>query len=321
MATVRADFFLDPRDRLTEQERALMTGMLADLLAGIADEIRAELPSKWAAANDEDGHRLVRQLAAAGLLGSDELVSLLLRRADEERINAAAKARSRGGPSFLQALIGDTNEAVAGASMRLILARGRRRDRLGQPRVELADLDPETAAILVHSVAATMRQGLGAVGRAGDADSVLAAAASKVLGDCDRSKRLEAITVELARALIASDRLQADLLELAAHEGDVAFLAVALAERAGIGAETAWECVLDREERGFALLLRMADITRDTSARLLAAFAEFVGGSDPAEQIARFDAIDDEEADAMRRWLRLDGGYREAVKAIGDARG
>ena len=36
LPTVRKDFFLDPRDRLTEQERALMTAMLAELLGTIA---------------------------------------------------------------------------------------------------------------------------------------------------------------------------------------------------------------------------------------------------------------------------------------------
>ena len=37
LPTVRRDFFLDPRDRLTEQERALMTAMLVELLGTIAE--------------------------------------------------------------------------------------------------------------------------------------------------------------------------------------------------------------------------------------------------------------------------------------------
>src|SRR5215213_8967292 len=74
LSTVRTDFFLDPRDRLSEQERALMTAMLADLLGSILDEIRALLPGDWTSADDEDGQELMGQLGSAGLLDDMELL-------------------------------------------------------------------------------------------------------------------------------------------------------------------------------------------------------------------------------------------------------
>src|SRR5215213_37319 len=93
LATARADFFLNPTERLTEQERALMTAMLHCLVGDIADEIRGTLPSGVAAANDESRLTLIESLSGARLLDRAALVRLLLRRADEERITTAATAR------------------------------------------------------------------------------------------------------------------------------------------------------------------------------------------------------------------------------------
>src|SRR5947208_10704870 len=86
LSTVRVDFFLDPAERLSEQERALMTAMLHCLIGDIADELRAALPNIAMPANDEGNLALVDLLSSAGLLNRGGLVRLLLRRADEERI-------------------------------------------------------------------------------------------------------------------------------------------------------------------------------------------------------------------------------------------
>ena len=94
LATVRRDFFLNPEERLSEQERALMTAMLHGLILDIADELRAALPATSAVANDDDNSELVTELSAAGLLDDPQLIELLLRRAGVEQIASAVKARN-----------------------------------------------------------------------------------------------------------------------------------------------------------------------------------------------------------------------------------
>src|SRR5258708_1232587 len=94
LATIRADFFLDSAARLTEQERALMTAMLHCLIGDTGDELRGALPNGWGAANDESNLDVIDVLTSARLLDEPVLMALLLRRADEERITAGAKARS-----------------------------------------------------------------------------------------------------------------------------------------------------------------------------------------------------------------------------------
>src|SRR5437762_232909 len=141
LATVRRDFFLDPAKRLTEQERALMTAMLHCLVSDVADAVRAALPSGRIAANDEGDAALVEALSSSGLLDELELMALLLRRADEERIATAARARSgRREARVLQGLVSHDYGAVAAAAMALILGRGRRRDRFGQCLIAFDDL-------------------------------------------------------------------------------------------------------------------------------------------------------------------------------------
>ena len=96
LSAVRADFFLDPGARLTEQERAMMTAMLSDLVAVLADEIRAQGGLAAGRAGD-DGEALFDRLRSSGLLDIPELVEVLLRRAEQERVAEAIRGRGRDG--------------------------------------------------------------------------------------------------------------------------------------------------------------------------------------------------------------------------------
>ena len=319
LPTVRRDFFLDPRDRLTEQERALMTAMLAELLGMIADEIRGSLPPGTIAANDEDNQQLLGQLSKAGLLDHGDLIALLLRRADEERIANAIRARSNPRGGFLQALIADDDEAISAASMALILARGRRRNRLGQPRIEIEDLPAQLASDLAFSVAACLRHS--APGGSKDGHLPFADGAAHLIQSRDESKAVDGLTETLVKTLNRSGLLDERILETAADEGDVAFLAYALAARSGIGGGNAWDYLADGDNGRLVLLLRLAGVSREFAARLLALLGDLVGIGDPGSEIGRFDALDEGQARSVSEWLQLDVGYRAALRTLGGAGG
>lgn len=320
--TVRQDFFLDPEQRLSEQERALMTAMLHAIVSDIADEIRALLPTRSAVANDEDNGALIAELAAAGLLDLPPLIELLLRRAEEEQISIAVRARSgRRDARLLQVLVSDENESISASAMALILARGRRRDRFGQARIEYDDLPAETAVMLTQIVGAGLRRRLLVTLDRPAADHQLASAGTALLARHDPGKRLEDLAADLIRLLDELGRLDEDMIAAAAEDGDVALVSQALARRAAIAGESAFDLLLGGEGSSLMLLLRMAGVSRDLAARLLAGPGDLLEIADAGRAIARFDSLSQEDVDAAREWLRLDPNYRSALAALGQDHG
>lgn len=321
LSTVRLDFFLDPAERLTEQERALMTAMLHCLVGDIAAEIRAALPAAWVGAND-DGAGVVEALTRSRLLDEPDLMGLLLRRADEERIGTGARAR--GGhreARVLQALVSSERGAVSAAAMPLVLARARRRDRFGQCLVAFDDLSRQTAERLVQAIAAALRGDIAIARGPASADSELSGAASKVLARHDESRSVDALMLRLVATLDESNSLTDDLFLAAAREGEVGFLAEVLARRAGVDGRTAFEELLSGTPRKFIALMRIAGISRDLSAGLLASLGDLLGIADPGTAIGVFDLMSPQEIQDCASWLRAAPEYRSALQRLGQANG
>ena len=322
LSTVRRDFFLDPAKRLTEQERALMTAMLNCLVSDVADAIRAALPSGRLAANDEGDAALIGALTATGLLDEPGLMALLLRRADEERIATAARARSgRREARVLQGMVSHDYGAVAAAAMALILGRGRRRDRFGQCLIAYDDLPAISAEALVHAVSAGLRRELAASRGSPAADFELAHASDNVLEDHDEDRGIDSLTASLVHFLDEAGGLTDDLVLAAAHEGEVAFVAEVLARRAGIQIDSAMDELLSGEPDHLMALLRMAGVSRELSAGLLAGIGDLLGISDAGAAIGLFDRISDDQAQAARSWLLTDPIFRAALERLGQGRG
>jgi hypothetical protein len=313
LRTARIDFFLDPRARLTEQERALMTGMLADLVNSLSDELRSLLAGAEPA--NDDGDQLLDRLRGAGLLDIPQLVQLLLRRSEEERLAAAIQSASGAGkPRLLQSLVSDDDSQISAAAMAVILARGRRRDRFERPRAIFDDLSAEAAVALVNAIAAAFRIDLCKRFSQSEADERLGSAAKALLSRHDEGNRLEAKLFELAHALDGAGRIDDKLIVAALEEGEAALLAEILARRAGVSFDDAWDHLCGAPG-DLALLLRMSELGRPLAGEIIARLAH-IAGSDPETEIAAFDSVAPDHVEQARAWLRLDPGYRWSIDAL-----
>lgn len=321
LSTVRVDFFLDPSQRLTEQERALMTAMLHCLIGDLASEIRGSLPAGWAGANDDEA-AVVESLSRAGLLDRAELIDLLLRRADEERIGSAARVRSgRRDARVLQGLVSHDTASVSAAAMALIIARGKRRDRFGQCLVGFDDLSPELANDLAHAVAAALRRDVAAGRDSTAADAELGAAAERLAARHDPSRSIEALTRALVALLAEAGALTDELMLACAQEGEVGFLSEAIAQRAGVHGSIALAEMLSGDARQLMRLLRIAGISRELSAGMLASIGDLLGIDDPGAAISVFDGMSADEVKAGASALAASPAYRLALEALGSSNG
>jgi hypothetical protein len=317
LSTVTADFFLDPAKRLTEQERALIGSLLDDLIGWIADQVRSAIPQHYAPANDADGHALREILCSAGLLQRRDLMAVLLRSADEERIASAMRVRFPSSPKLLQRLISSPDADVSAAAMELILARGRRRNRYGQPRLDFDDLPERVAGGLVHAVAAALRsRAVASPDR--DADRELSKAADALLRARDPDKAIDGLSRRFVETLAKAGLLDEAVLDAAMREGDIRMVAHGLAFRASIEVGSAWELMTGGADDGTPLLLRMAGASRTFAAQFIAAIGDQLGIADPAHAIRAFDSLEADRIVATAAWMQLEPSYRTAANRLTD---
>jgi hypothetical protein len=200
--------------------------------------------------------------------------------------------------------------------MALILARGRRRDRFGQCLVSFDDLSANSARALVHAIAAVLRGALASVRGAAATDAALVKACRKVLAAQEPERGIDALAADLARLLEDNARLDDELVLAAAHEGETAFVAEALARRADLDGTTAAGELLSGKPERVMMLFRLASSPRELVAGLLASIGDLLGISDAGHAIGLFDAITDDQVAAARTWLTVDPAYRRALAAL-----
>ncbi len=324
-AAAAQDLFLPEALRLSERERLTARTLLDRLVRTVEDELRAALADRFASA--EALHAALSsahvEIAAPMLDGADtlddpELVSLLLRRAEEHRLFLAA----RGKGDRLQALIADPHPEVAANAMAVLVARSRRLDRFQEPVLARTELPAELQHQLVWTVAAALRAYMIGTHRVepAAADAALGQAASGLIAGYDEGDSLEARCNRLARHLHGAGRLDGAAIVGFLLEGTLPLFVAGLSAATGIAYTAIWDILRDPGSRGPVYLLNAAGLDRQQAGEALLALASQPHDEVLIAQVDLFDVLrPGEAAEALSLWL-LDPAYREAVLRLNGSR-
>ncbi|HEX9933131.1 MAG TPA: DUF2336 domain-containing protein [Allosphingosinicella sp.] len=326
-AVAATDLLLPERTRLSEWQRLTAAALLARLVGGIEDQLRASLAERF---RDREGlHAALSSahvaialpiLERASVLGDAELGTILVRRVEEHRFwKAYAQA---GGEDYLLELMRDGDPDIAADAMDLVTARSRRFDRFQEPVMGRVELPADLQHRLVWLVAAALRHYIVQQHGVGAVDGAIQQAASALLTAYDEGDAFEVRAVRLAGRLARSGRLDGALLARLLGEGALPLFIAGTAALTGLDHSAAWEVLSDPRGRGPALLLRAACIARADAAAillLLNAHGRLFSGAEAdatEEQLELFDGLDEDAArDVLRLW-QADPGYRASVARL-----
>jgi hypothetical protein len=320
VSAIAADLALPSELRLSDRQRGVVTALFAALIGDAEDALRGTLlarlpgdaPEALRAALGSASLPIALPLLEAGpLLADPQLLPLLLRRAEENRLAAAGADHG-----LLAKLAGDEDAAIAGEAMGLLIGLNSRFDAFHEPLLGRSDLPADLRHRLLWTVAAALRRYM--VSRHGvdpaAADAALAAATGAALPRYDEADGVEARAMRLAGLMAARGRLDDAVVAQAAEEGNLPLLLAVLAVRTGLGFEPAWELLSDMSGAGAALLLRAAGIDRAAAASILLR----VAASDAAAAALadRFDTLSDAEVSRLVAPWRADPAYRAAIAEL-----
>ena len=316
VSAAAADLAISSDLRLSERQRATISALRPKLVRTVEDELRSGLVDSFdddalraslsSAHLDIAGPILDQQLASADPL----LVAALLRRAEEHRLHRAGAGAEN---AMLIDLAGDSDPAIAGEAMALLIAQSRRFDPFQEPILVRTDLPAELEHHLVWTIAAALRQYIVQHHRvaAAAADDALARAASSLLAGYDEGETLDAHCLRLARALRDSGRLDDAFTRRALAESGLPLFLAILGVRLGLDTASVWEVLSARTAHGAAVLLRAAGIARDEAGAILFILIQDELALVP--QLDLFDGLSDADAADLLTLWRADPDYRAAV--------
>ncbi|WP_374592814.1 DUF2336 domain-containing protein [Sphingosinicella sp.] len=353
IANAVTDLFLPAAQRLTDQQRALMTDVLGRLLGTVEMEVRRHLVEALSrspasqpdleARLSSDSIEVARPiLERSSVVRNPALMDIVIQCAEEHRM--AIALRETVSPSLTEALAergfkGSEDDVLEGLirtedpvlsrrAMELLVAESKRNGQFQQPLLTQNDLPADLAHEVYWWVAAALRRHIlkNFVIDQAVLDPMLERAAKRAMVEYDDTQSVQSRALQLARRLNELGELTDGFLLRTLRQGRLSLFTAAFAARAKIAFNTVWRIVTDPASESFIVLAKAVDVSRDATASLVIVLGELgnAASARPPSAVAEILRLhDDLDVAAARRVLQywqLDAGLRQAIDDLnGDA--
>lgn len=351
IANAVTDLFLPAAQRLTDQQRALMTDVLGRLLGTVEMEVRRHLVealSRSPASQPDLEARLASDsievarpiLERSSVVRNPALMDIVIQCAEEHRMaialretvsppltEALAERGFKGSEDdVLEGLIRTEDPVLSRRAMELLVAESKRNGQFQQPLLTQNDLPADLAHEVYWWVAAALRRHIlkNFVIDQAVLDPMLERAAKRAMVEYDDTQSVQSRALQLARRLNELGELTDGFLLRTLRQGRLSLFTAAFAARAKIAFNTVWRIVTDPASESFIVLAKAVDVSRDATASLVIVLGELgnAASARPPSAVAEILRLhDDLDVAAARRVLQywqLDAGLRQAIDDLNE---
>lgn len=349
LMTAIVDLFLPAGQRLTDQQRALMTDVLGRLLTQIEVEVRqhlvaALLKSSVALPDLEaqlanDTIEVARPILEKSTVIRDrDLLEVVMQCAEEHRMAIALRHSlsapiaealveqgiRNGEDDVLETLIRNEDATLSRRAMELLVAESKRNGDLQQPLLTRHDLPADLAHQMYWWVSAGLRRHIlrNFVVDQAVLDPLIERATKRALVDHDDTQSLRGRALLLARRMDELGELTDSFLQRTLRQGRMTLFAAGLAVRARVAFVTAWKIIADKGHDSFIVLAKAMEISRDATASMVLVLDGLNNAAvaRPASMLTEilklYDDLDIAAARRVLQYWQLDTDFRDAIDAV-----
>lgn len=343
-----ADLRIPDSHRLTEMDRAQMSGILAKLIHSIEIDVRLNLADALPQGGASYAE-MIRTLADDRIeiaqdvlehhaaIVDETLVGLVKARSDEHRLVLTLRDQAEHGVQMLhdgksqdviESLLRHREATVSRRAMEYLVAETKRTDRFDEPILSLSELPLDMLERLVWMVTAALRAPLIAGFGVGDRelDEALQASGRRLLMEQGEQQNLLGRAQRLVHQLDEAGELTDAFLLRCLRQQRVYLFVSGLAQRSNVNFHTVWQIFTDRSLKSIAVLARGIAMSREAVSALLLSLADGYAGQNAQTPehavmlLTHYDDISSEQASvALQIWKR-DPGFQSALDRLEFAR-